>query len=108
MEGEKPSQSEFAGEKYYNKTALTIYCVVLGVLILDKERDLNTFELLVAIGFFVIWTYLAGLAIFIVVKALIAAAFAKSDIDKFTTEYLPWIAPGLGFLLFTYTLYFAP
>ena len=95
---------EFPGEKYYNKTTLAIYCIVIGLLVIEKEPNISIFKLIVGTGFMVLWTYVAGLAIYFTIKPLVAVFFEKSKFDEVTTDYVAWIAPGIGFCLFLATM----
>ena len=97
---DKKKQDDFPGEKYYNKTTLAIYCIAIGLLLLEKEPSMSIFKLLVGTGFMVLWTHIAGLAIYFVIKPLIGVFLEKSKLDEITTNYVAWIAPGIGFIFF--------
>jgi hypothetical protein len=102
---EDKSTEDFPGEKYYNKTTLAIYFIFIGLLLLDKEPTIGVFKLVVGTGFTVLWTYIAGLAIYFTIKPLIAVFFDKSKLDSVTTDYVAWIVPGIGFCLFITMIY---
>ncbi|EPF2927879.1 hypothetical protein ACSL9C_000716 [Vibrio navarrensis] len=98
-------QEDFKGEKYYNKTTLTIYCVVIAFLLIDIEPDISLMKLLVGIGFTVAWTYVAGAVACIALLTIINALFPKSHLDKFIGDYLLWLVPASGFSFFFLAYY---
>ena len=92
----------FPGEKYYNKTSLIIYAVVIALIILEKDSSKDILDIVVVTVFTVIWTYGTGLVAFIIIKAAILVVAKDSVLDKTITQYVAWLAPAIGFGLFAY------
>lgn len=74
---------QFPGEAYYNKTALTLYTLGIGVLLWRLQPKADLFELAIETVFMVVWTYFAGGVIFIVLKAVTHVFFTGSELDDF-------------------------
>lgn len=95
-------EDELAGDKYFNKYSLIPYTILIMVVMLDVEPEASVFKLLVGAGFFIIWTFLAGIMATIFVVLPLAKLVKQ---EEFIYEYFLWVPPVIGFSCFLAALY---
>jgi len=96
--------SEFPGERYFNKYAFLAYCLVIAAITAFVDPKLSLVGLIISGVFVGIWTFVVGGAMYLVILWAMYVVAPKSAALRKATEYLPWVVPSIGFMVFLATV----